>query len=318
MPSKQVPISIGILLYSTATPTVALLMIDIFSVANEVLGIERYRPELVSVQGGTLEFGNVAITTKKAKKTYEILFVTPYSRSSQSASFDWKHEVHLIQTLYGKKTKIASPCLGSLVLAQSGILDGKEATTHWAALDDAQKRFPNVKWNSKDMICNTDSIITAGGYLGVVDLVLAIISDTSNKKIAHEIGRLLLAESSREKQSVYATSLISQKDNTSPFYSLESWIEENLDREITIPMLAEYSNMSLRNFQRQFTEYYGIGPKSYLQLKRIDKAKMLLRDTRLSMESIVEKIGLFDVSSFRKLFQRELGITPAEFRKRIK
>lgn len=318
MPSKQLPISIGILLYSTATPTVALLMLDIFSVANEVLGVERYRPELISVKGGTLEFDNVAITTKKAKKMYDILLVTPYYRSSQIASFNWKQEVQLIQTLYVKKTKIASPCLGSMVLAQSGILDGKEATTHWAALEDAQKRFPDVKWNSKDMICKTGSIITAGGYLAAVDLVLAIISDTSNKKIAHEIGRLLLAESSREKQSVYAASLISQKDNTSPFYSLESWIEENLNREITIPMLAEFSNMSLRNFQRQFTDYYGVGPKSFLQLKRIDKAKMLLRDTRLSMESIVEKIGLIDVSSFRKLFQRELGITPAEFRKRIK
>lgn len=316
MPRSNI-IKIGILLYPSATPAVALLMRDVFSTANEVLGDRRYQVEMISVKGGRLEFEDVAITTKIAKPHYDILLVVPFSRTS-TAPLNWKDEVRLIQDFYERETKVASPCLGSLVLAQSGILNGKVATTHWAAIEEAQKRFPEVKWNSKDMICNTGNVVTAGGYLAAVDLVLAIISETSSKKTAHEIGRLLLAESSREKQSVYATSLISQKDDTGSFYALESWIEKNLDRELTIPMMAIFSKMSLRHFQRQFTEVYGVGPKSYLQLKRIEKAKTLLRDTRLSMETIIVKIGLSDISSFRKIFQRELGITPAEFRRRIK
>ncbi|WPU63582.1 GlxA family transcriptional regulator [Peredibacter starrii] len=316
MPRLKKHIAIGILLYPTATPTISLLMRDIFLTANQVLGKSYYDIELISVDGETFEFQDVAIKTKKANKNYDILLVSPYSRSSEDKAIN--EVISVIQSYYAKKTKIASPCLGSIILAQSGILKGKEATTHWAALDDAQKRFPDVKWNSKDMLCKTGTVTTAGGYLAAVDLILNLVSETSNKKTAHEIGRLLLAESSREKQSVYATSLISHKDETSTFYALESWIEKNISKDITVPMMSDFSNMSLRNFQRQFTEIHGVSPKGYLQLKRIEKAKALLRDTRLSVDLIVEKIGLSDVSSFRKLFQREVGMTPAEYRKRIK
>lgn len=318
MPKPSRPISIGILLHRSATPTVALLMRDIFTTANKVLGELHYQVELISVKGGTLEYKDIAIVTKKAKTTYDILVVVPYDRLYSHEALEWKKEIQLIKKLYNKNTKIASSCLGSIILAESGILKDKEATTHWYAFEEVQKKFPDVKWNSKDMICNTGSIITAGGYLGAVDLILNLISDSSNKKIAHEIGRLLLAESSREKQSVYATSLISHNDETSPFYTLESWIEKNLNKDLTIPMMAEFSKMSLRSFQRQFTEVYDLSPKSFLQLKRIERAKDLLRDTRLSLDIVVEKIGLSDVSSFRKIFQRELGITPSEFRRRIK
>jgi transcriptional regulator GlxA family with amidase domain len=312
-----IPIKIGILLYPSASPALALVMRDVFKTANEVMNEPRYETYFISVKGGTIDFGDLSIKTIKAKQAYDILLVVPYSLPLENSLNDLKNEAKLIESFHAEKIKIAAPCLGSMVLAQSGILDGLVATTHWGIIEEAKKLYPNVKWNSKEMICRSGSVTTAGGYLGAVDLVLSILADTSGKKVAHNIGRLLLAESSREKQSVYASSLISQKDHTSPFYALDFWVVENLEKQITIPMMAEFSNMSLRNFQRQFSEVYGLSPKAFLQLKRVEKAKVLLRDTRLSVEEIVEKIGLTDVSSFRKLFQRELGITPAEFRKRI-
>lgn len=318
MPDVKKPLSVGILLYPEASPTLALLMRDVFTGANDLTGVVLYNVSFVSVQPHKFSFGPVSIQTTAAKGHYDYLVVAPFQYRGRPALADWVRECELIRKYHARRTRIATPCLGSLVLAKSGILDGVEATIHWAWIEFARNEFPQVNWNVNDMVCRSGNIVTSGGYLAAVDLILHLIAQSYDKKTAHDLGRLLLAESTREKQSIYATHLVSRQDVDSPFHQLDRWIEQNLQHEITVPMLAEKSKMSLRNFQRQFTLNHGVSPKSFIQLRRIEKAKTLLRSSSVSLECIVEKVGLTDVSSFRKLFRRETGLTPAEFRRRIK
>lgn len=317
MPVSKKATRIGILFHDQASPTLGLLMRDVFLIANRLLQREAYAVELISATGGEIRIGPVGIHTSAPRSKYDILLVTPVSNYPKARPAGLDDECRLLQRLYAKNTRIAAPCLGVALLAQAGILDDREATTHWAWLPDAQTLFPEVRWNGANMVCSDGRVVTSGGYLGAVDLVLYLVSTEHGKKLSHELGRVLLAESVREKQSLYATRLLSIQDEGSPFHALEAWIDQNLHREITVTQLAEKSGMSLRSFQRKFTESHGMTVRAFLQLKRVEKAKELLRDTRLSLESVLERVGVSDVSSFRKLFQREIGLSPSEFRRRL-
>jgi transcriptional regulator GlxA family with amidase domain len=160
-------------------------------------------------------------------------------------------------------------------------------------------------------------VITSGGFLSVVDLCLYLIAKTVSQKIAHDMGRMLLADTVRQKQSVYAQSLVSRRVENAVFEEMENWIDQRLHLTFTLEDMAHHCKMSLRTFQRLFAQTYGTSPNKFLQLRRIEKAKHLLQTSTLSTQEVIETIGLSDIASFRKLFQRELGMSPAAFRKRM-
>jgi transcriptional regulator GlxA family with amidase domain len=154
--------------------------------------------------------------------------------------------------------------------------------------------------------------------MATVDLGLHLVERIYSRKTASELGQYILAGSVRQKQSVYAQALVRPQEPGSPFYDLERWMTNNLHRPVTIARMAADNGMSLRSFHRHFTAQLGMSPNKYLQLKRIETAKELLRNERLGMEQILDRIGLMDITSFRKVFAREIGMSPAEFRRRVR
>tara|TARA_B110001454_G_C12723230_1_gene435987 strand:- start:21584 stop:22087 length:504 start_codon:yes stop_codon:yes gene_type:complete len=166
------------------------------------------------------------------------------------------------------------------------------------------------------MLIENEKIITSGGYLAFVDLTLSIVGKTFGTNLARTVAQRILADTTRQSQSIYSSTELDRDDNNPRFKKLYSWIEANIHRKIQVSQMAKQMNTSQRNFQRQVVEQCGLTPNQLLQQKRIELAKRLLRTKRFSLEEIVEKIGLSDVSSFRKIFIREVGLSPSEFRKR--
>jgi transcriptional regulator GlxA family with amidase domain len=311
------PLSIAILLSPSSSLALASLAKEIFVRANRLLGESRYTVDFVSSsKGGTLELNGAVLRTHAYRTSHRYLLVTPLDGAPRDYA-PAVHDVKLVQRAHARGTRIASACLGALTIAQAGLLDGREATTHWAWASLVRDRFPQVVWRPQRMLCDHGDVMTAGGYLAVVDLVLHIIASTSSQDVSHRLGQTLLADSVRQKQSVYAQQLIDPDVAQGPVREAARWVETHLANPLPASLLARRCGLSLRSFHRKFFEAYGTTPRKFVQLKRVEKAKELLRTTRRSVEQVMQAVGVSDVASFRRVFQRELGFSPAEYRRKL-
>ncbi|HSP16059.1 MAG TPA: helix-turn-helix domain-containing protein [Thermoanaerobaculia bacterium] len=309
---------IFILLHEDVSVSLALLMRDILERANQVLGRKRFGVQLVGRPGlARIRSGPVTIRVQRAAGRAGYLVVPPLAPGSDPF-IDRPGESRLIRRLHEDGTIVFSACLGSLLVAQAGILSGRDATTHWAWIQQASERFPSVRWDARKMLCDSGEIVTSGGFLAAVDLTLALVDRMCPRPVSRELGRLLLADSTRQHQSVYATSLVAARTEDPRMKRLERWLSSHLSAEITVGDMAGVCHLSPRTFHREFVKAYGCTPKKLLQLKRIERVRRLLRQPDLSIEQAIERVGVSDVPSFRKIFQRELGLSPAEYRRRIR
>jgi transcriptional regulator GlxA family with amidase domain len=168
------------------------------------------------------------------------------------------------------------------------------------------------------MLARSGGFVTAGGFLAAVDLALALVERETARPTSRELGRLVLADSARQHQSIYATSLVDTPTEDPRMQRLERWLQAHLAEAITVDDMAAVCRLEPRTFRRAFGRAYGFSPKKLLQLKRIEKVRTLLRRSDLSLEDVVGQVGVSDVPSFRKVFQRELGVSPAEYRRQIR
>lgn len=315
---KRTRIRIAVLLGPHSSVALAFLLQTVFARANRILGQSRYDMHFVRAAGAqALAMQGAVVQTRAPRGRYDYVIVVPLddvpSNYAPAAA-----EIALVQKQHGKGAVIASACLGAMTLASAGLLDGREATTHWAWKAVVADRYPDVDWALGHMICDLGDAITAGGYLATVDLALHIVATTSSRATAHSIGQALLADSIRQKQSVYAQSLIDPRAQHGQLGDLVRWIDRHLDQPLVACDMAKRCRMSRRTFHRRFLDAFRVTPRKFVQVKRIEKAQDLLRNTSRSIEQILQSVGVSDTTSFRRVFQRELGCSPSEYRRRLR
>lgn len=313
---KSNTVKIGLLLNEDSQLGVTFLIRDLLQLANR-LDPDLFRLEFIANKR-SIQIGDCRVACGTDISGLELIVVPPLLESAldklQTASY--RLNMQLLLDALKRNCDIYSVCLASFLLAEAGILNGKQATTHWAYLDHARTCYPDVLWDDKNILCEQGNLLTAGGLLSGVDLALHIIARYANRVLAHEVGRISLADTVHKTQSMFVESL--QKVEDSEFEALCEWIESNLHESIKVPAMAERAHMSLRSFQRRFIEVMGLAPLKYLQLRRIERAKKLLRESDLKIESLIAEVGFNDSAAFRKLFFRELGVTPNEYRMRMR
>ena len=311
------PVSISIFLHKRVSLPLALLADFIFNYANRLADQPVFDVKRVHGGPGAVHSaGGVSVQATAAGGAGGYLVVPPID--VLEGEFEaFPEESALIKGVADRGSVIATACLGAFLPAAAGMLDGKTATTHWRWGEYAVNRFPEVKWNLRAMLCDEGSVITSGGLLSVVDLALYIVSQNCSKQFVHRLGQLLLADSVRQKQSVYAHSLVLPPKESGRFARLERELQQRLAKPFPVREMAEICGMSVRTFHRSFLENYGVSPNKYLQLKRIETAKELLAGTDLSVEEAAVRCGFSDNAFFRTVFGRETGMTPSQYRKRV-
>lgn len=308
---------IALLLNPSSSLAMALLFRAVFERANRKLASLRYRVDLVSSRvHSRLSAPDVSVTTSRARGRYDYLVVTPY----EGIEPGWRPDpadVAVIRRQHAQGAVIASSCLGALTLAEAGVLDKHEATTHWSWASYVRNQYPRVTWNARKIVCDEGGVLTAGGYLATVDLALHIIAATSSRATAHELGRMMLADSERQHQSIYALRLTEPAAQSGQLRDIDAWLDGRLRAAPTAGEMARHCNMSLRTFHRRFRAAYGLTPRKYLQLKRVEAVRQLLGESGRSIDQILAEVGVSDVTSFRRIFRRELGHSPAELRRTL-
>lgn len=212
---------------------------------------------------------------------------------------------------------IAGICTGVAFLAECGLLDGRQATTHWGVADILRQRYPKVLWRPEQFVTEDGRLFCSGGVYASIDLSLYLVEKFCGHEIALQCARSLLLSMPRGRQSGYSVLPLSPPHSDDRIKQAEEYLQKHFDREVSIDVLADRSRMSPRNFIRRFKAATGRLPGAYIQMLRVSAARELLEQGAASIQTVCSKIGYEDVAHFRSLFKRHTGMTPAEYRNRF-
>ena len=235
-------------------------------------------------------------------------------RDAQSRSA----ELALLESMHRRGVRIAAACSGTFLLAASGLLDGRRATTSWWLGAAFRQHFPAVRLEADAMLVDDGDLLTSGGATALQGLVLRLIEASAGKELAQQTARMLLVDMDRQSQAPYVSQALVERPRSSLSERAHHYINKELHREISVARLAEHCGTSERSLLRHFRSEHGTSALEYIQHQRIERAKALLETSHLSFEEIVERCGYIDVSSFRKLFKRSTTLTPADYRERFR
>jgi transcriptional regulator GlxA family with amidase domain len=211
--------------------------------------------------------------------------------------------------------RVTSVCTGAFVLAHAGLLDGKRATTHWAACELLQQRYPAVRVEREPIYTQDGNVYTSAGASTGMDLSLALVREDHGHELAHELARWLVLYVARPAtQAQWSTSLRAQASDHKPLRELQPWIEEQLCADLSVGVLAERVGMSPRNFARAFKRELGVTPAGYVERVRVEAARRKLQLGAASIAQIADEVGFGCVDTLRRAFMRQTGGPPSASR----
>lgn len=218
---------------------------------------------------------------------------------------------------YQQGAHICSMCTGSFILAESGILDDKLATTHWHYAHHFRKTYPQVKLNEKLILTDDQRVICAGGATAANDLILLLVEKFASKELAYECSKILLINTARRYQSEYILSHFYRNHSDITIGKVQDWLQEHFCESFSIEQLAQNFCFGERQFKRRFKSATGETPISYIQKLRVEFTKKQLAFTDHSFETITFDAGYSDTNSYRRLFKTITGLTPSTYRKKF-
>jgi transcriptional regulator GlxA family with amidase domain len=215
--------------------------------------------------------------------------------------------------------RLGSVCVGSFLLAEAGLLNGRRATSHWRFATEFARRYPKVKVESEPVWVKDENIYTSAGISAGIDLALAWVEEDCGAAVAHEVARelvLFLRRSGSQKQ--LSVSLSSQAAEMNAIQELQLWIVENLRTKLSVQILADRVAMSVRNFERVFTREVGRTPSQYVLQSRVEAVRLQLERTDSALKQIASNCGFGSAPAMCRSFSRVVGATPNQYRNRIR
>lgn len=266
------------------------------------------------VQGSYGNFFEVDSTIYEIKRP-DILVIPGFDRDIATILSDTEM-ITKIRDFYNEGTDIATVCTGSFILAATGLLDNKTATTHWVYSREFANRFPKTELAVDRMLIDHDRICMSGGASSFQNLMIYLIEKYISKELAIFMAKILLIDNDRFLQSPYTIFNGQKTHGDKPVLLAQQTIEKRVSEFISIDELAEITNMSKRNFLRRFKQATGDTPFVYMQRTKIEAAKTLMEDSHNQLIEIAMQTGYDDFSSFRKTFKKHTGLNPQEYRKK--
>ncbi|MCU7554014.1 helix-turn-helix domain-containing protein [Alteromonas sp. ASW11-19] len=219
-----------------------------------------------------------------------------------------------IHRLWQGGADIAANCTGTFLLAETGILNHKVATTHWGYARQFRERYPEVNLQPAKMVTQQDNVYCAGGGMAWFDLTLLLIERYCGHQVASDTAKSHVLDLSRPRQTIYAGSRQHKFHQDTDILNIQNYMEQHFTEALTLTGLAHQHNMTPRTLIRRFKQACGITPLHYLQALRLEQARKYLEVSTMSLDTIVTAVGYEDVSSFSRLFKRHTGLAPSQYR----
>jgi len=298
------PLNIYVLDYPGALASAKYGVYDLFTIANYQADQELFtcRPLTASVE--------------PVKGRESIIFIPP-SLAKELPSFSDPETLSLLKSWHHSGAVLVAACAGVFWLANTRLLDGKQATTHWLLCDDLAANNPLIEGVRKhEMVVDQGDIVTAAGLYAFQDLALHLIARFAGFALAKKVADFSLLDLKGRLQAYYQRFYPVFTHGDSVIVKAQKLCSEQLYSSITIMQLAEHCHLSPRTLLRRFKLATGYSPKQYIIQLRVEKAKQLMELEKISIEEIGYKLGYTDTSNFIKIFKKVVGVTPAEFQSR--
>lgn len=268
--------------------------------------------------------GGIAVGTKRPRGVYDLLIV-PGLEVSQLGQWAarlaaLKRELAYIQKTFARGTSVASVCVGSFLLAEAGLLDGRNATTAWLFAKELAGGYPKAHITQDAVLIEDGAVTTTGAVSSAFDLAIHIVKRQLGAQVATATARVALLQNPRSSQLPYVDeALVAPGDlslGESFSVSVKQWLKQRMAAPYDLDALAQAFHVSSRTLLRRVKAETGQSPLTLLQHTRVDSAKKLLSTTHYSVARITEDVGYSDVATFSRLFAKQVGETPAKHRRR--
>lgn len=322
------PIDVTVVLLERALPSTSVAPIEVFSQTGvlwqQLHGLPaqpRFRVRTVSLDGRPTQH-SVPLTLRPQGGIASVRRTDLIVMSASQASLDASLSVNAavipwLRRWYARGASIAAICSGVSLLAESGLLDGRPATTHWALVDDYRRHYPRVRWQPERFVTESGRIFCGAGVYSSIDLSLYLVEKLCGHEVAVQTAKALLLQTPRVWQSGYATAPPRSEHDDDGVQRAQEWLVRNFKTDVRVDDLAARVGMSPRTFARRFLAATGETPLAYLHRLRIDAAKHLLETGGKAVAEISEAVGYQDLAFFRRLFKRRAGVPPREYRARF-
>ncbi len=227
---------------------------------------------------------------------------------------EWLRQCHASGSL------VTAACSGAMLLAQAGLLDGHDATTHWAYCDAMQSRHPKIKVQSQRALVITGEghrLVTAGGGSSWMDLGLYIVARCVDVETAMQVARMFLIDWHHVGQQPFARVARSTQVEDALIGRCQTWIADHYAEPAPVAAMAQMSGLPQRSFQRRFKSATGMAPLEYVHTMRIEEAKHLLETSQMPVAGVAEEVGYDDAAFFGRLFRRQVNLTAPQYRRRF-
>jgi len=212
---------------------------------------------------------------------------------------------------------LGSVCAGAFLLAETGLLAGRPATTHWSYAETFAACFPEIGTDTDKLIIDDGDIITAGGLMAWIDLGLKVVARLLGPTIALETARYLLVDPAGREQRFYSSFSPRLLHGDKAVLKVQHWLQSQGTRNVTLTDMATQAGLEERTFLRRFQKATGLKPTEYCQHLCIEKARERLEFSKLPVEQVAWSVGYEDAGAFRKVFQKVMGLSPGDYRRRF-
>jgi len=294
----------------------------LFTTVNEFLTAAG-RPALFNVQmvglskevklnGGLFSVHTDQLTTE-VKKTD--LIIIPALGSDLKVSLELnKGFLPWIIEQHSKGAEVASLCIGAFLLASTGLLNGKECSSHWKTANEFRAMFPEVTLVDGRVITEERGLYSSGGATSYWNLLLYIIEKYTSREIAIMAAKLFALEIDRKSQSPFIMFNGQKKHEDEPIKRAQEFIETNLMEHLSVDDLAVKFAIGRRHFDRRFKKATNNTPAEYIQRVRIEAAKKMLEISKKNVNEVMYEVGYNDTKSFRTVFKKITGLSPIDYR----
>jgi transcriptional regulator GlxA family with amidase domain len=320
------PIDIAILALDAAVYSSIIGPMDVFSVAN-ILRVKNGRQSFARVRvlkvgrRQPLSFNRIKIHTHARIDTtdrFDVVIVPAMMQTdkekvqpSPPQLAEWLRQQHI------QGACLSSVCAGSFLLAQTGLLDGRNATTHWNLAAEFQETYPQVRLQPQKMLIDEQDVITAGGVTAYFDLALHLVRRFGSSQLAAGCSKFLLIDPRHGSQSPYQAGQFRKSHADQAVLALQEYLEQHFGDRLTLDLMSRIAGLEQRTLLRRFRKATGDSPIMYLQRIRIEAARRQLELSQDSIEQIAWKVGYEDGSSFNRLFKKITGMSPGGYRKKF-
>jgi transcriptional regulator GlxA family with amidase domain len=230
------------------------------------------------------------------------------------------HEIGFLERCHEGGAILATACSGALLLAEAGLLDGHDATTHWAYCEVMKARYPKVRVHSQRalVVAGAESrLVMAGGGTTWLDLALYLIARLAGAEAAMQVARINLIDWHSIGQQPFARLATSRQTEDAVIARCQSWIAVNYASASPVAQMTRLSGLAERSFTRRFSQATGMAPLEYVHTLRLEEAKQMLESGEDPVEGIANEVGYEDAAFFSRLFRRKVGLTPVQYRRRF-